>query len=540
MGDFIQLIKKIKLVSKHFVFKYLWCLLCACSYTIVALIFPSMVGRIIDYGIALNDFQKVIIESMILLGLGGLMILFQYLQKLSFANLSQEIIIDVKKSLIHKIARTNYSFWKKHKAGDVYTIIEKDVNQLENLLLSIFSNGITNIFVVISVSIYLIYINTHIGIIVILLALLFATFQREIGNIAKKEMAKLRKTVGNISIHTNNIVNSILPIEIMGISKDIVDDYDKKLKNYKKQYIRQVLILNHVQSTGMAFNAIGLFTVMILGAIEVLKGSLSIGFLFSLTMYLQRLYNPIIGLGNVYVSLQSFSPIINKILEILNNTDEISDGEYVAKAHLSGGIVLKNIKFKYDDSTYIFNDFSLDIKSGEKVGIVGKNGTGKTSLLRLLARMCKIESGDILLDGIEISDYNEQFLKEEIGFMLQENYLPDWSLEDFFGKENAEIAKYMMDDLGIPLSNFPDGMNSKIGENRISLSGGEMQKIAFIRLLLEQKQIYILDEPTSALDLESEKKMIIMIKKYLKDKTCIIITHRKAILNICDKIIKMG
>ena len=106
MGDFIQLINKMKISLKQFIFSYLKCLLWACAYTIVALIFPSMVGMIIDNGIALNDFSKVIKESMGLLVLGGLMILFQYLQKLSFASLSQEIIIDIKKTLIQKISLT--------------------------------------------------------------------------------------------------------------------------------------------------------------------------------------------------------------------------------------------------------------------------------------------------------------------------------------------------------------------------------------------------------------------------------------------------
>lgn len=540
MRNFIQLIKKTKISLKQFVFKYMKCLMWTFLYTIVALIFPSMVGRIIDYGIALNDFSKVIIESMELLILGGLMILFQYLQKLSFASLSQEIIIDIKKTLIYKISRTNYFFWKEHKSGDVYTIVEKDINQLEKLLLSIFSNGIINIFVVVSVSVYMISINIFIGVVVILLALFFATFQRKIGSVAKKGMIRLRETIGNISIHTNNIVNNALAIKMIGISKDIINDYSDKLQDYKKQYIKQILVLNHVQSTGMAFTAIGLFTIMILGSYDVLQNGLSIGFLFSLTMYLQRLYNPIVGLGNVYVSLQSFSPIVSKLLEILNNANEINDGKYIPESHLSGNILIDNIKFKYSDGEkYIFDGFSLSIKAGEKIGIIGKNGTGKTSLLRLFARVCRAESGSILLDDIEINTYCECFLEKEIGFMLQENYLPDWSLKEFFGKNNTEEAEKMMDDLGISLRKFSEGMNSKIGENKISLSGGELQKLAFIKLLLEQKQIYILDEPTSALDLESENKMIAMIEKYLKNRTCIIITHRKEILNICDRIIEL-
>lgn len=125
--------------------------------------------------------------------------------------------------------------------------------------------------------------------------------------------------------------------------------------------------------------------------------------------------------------------------------------------------------------------------------------------------------------------------------MSQENYLPDWSLKEILQCDESQVekAESIMKYLDFPIDKFPNGLNSKIGENKISLSGGELQKIAFIRLLLQDKRIFIMDEPTSALDLDSEKRVIELIESMLSEKTCIIITHRKPLLEICNKIIEL-
>lgn len=198
--------------------------------------------------------------------------------------------------------------------------------------------------------------------------------------------------------------------------------------------------------------------------------------------------------------------------------------------------------FRYvEKSRYVLEGIDLNISVGKIVGIVGENGVGKTTILRLLSKLCIPSKGRILLDGIDISKFNTQFLWSQIGIMPQETYLPRGKINEILGinENNLPIAKRMLRELRFEIDKFPEGMESEIGGNASSISGGEAQKLAFIRLILEDKKMFILDEPTSSLDLESEELMLEMICKYMKGRTCVIITHRPKLLDICDQVIEM-
>ncbi len=231
------------------------------------------------------------------------------------------------------------------------------------------------------------------------------------------------------------------------------------------------------------------------------------------------------------------------MLDILENDKEVRSGIYNPTLPLKGQITMHNVDFKYEDSPeFVFRDLNLEIAQGEIIGIIGKNGSGKTSIIRLLSRICTPISGEILLDGKDIASYEDDCLDKCIGIMSQENYLPGWKLRDIFECEDNDIEKInsLMNYLNFPVDSFLNGLDSKIGENKMSLSGGEIQKIAFVRLILQDKKIYIMDEPTSALDEDSENRMIHLISTELNGKTCIIITHRKAVLEICDRVIELS
>ncbi|MCD7965074.1 MAG: ATP-binding cassette domain-containing protein [Clostridiaceae bacterium] len=188
-------------------------------------------------------------------------------------------------------------------------------------------------------------------------------------------------------------------------------------------------------------------------------------------------------------------------------------------------------------------NFNLDILPGEKVGIVGSNGSGKTTIIKLLCGLCVPEKGNIYIDNIDINKYDLDLLKKQFGFTLQKEYLVSGRLSEIlsFGLEDAYLdnKNKLIKVFQLNLNKFKDGWETFINENSINISGGEMQKISLIRMFSSTKTIYILDEPTSFMDIESERKICVEMKKLLIDRTAIIITHRQQILSICNRIIDL-
>ncbi len=205
-------------------------------------------------------------------------------------------------------------------------------------------------------------------------------------------------------------------------------------------------------------------------------------------------------------------------------------------------IEFKNINFKYPDSSKrIFNDFNLVIKTNDVIGIIGENGSGKSTLIKLLTQIYKPNSGEILLNGIDINQYNIEYLRKEIGLVNQSNFLLSGTIKDICSLSGMEIEdekiKKMMKMFCLNSDNFRNGVLTNISENNMNISGGELQRLNLIRVFLENKSIYLFDEPTASIDVVSENIICNNMKKLLKNKTAIIITHRPKLLELCNHVI---
>lgn len=412
---FKNIIGLVQMPLKKYIFKQTKCLLFMLLYTIFSLAFPGFISIIVDKGVKENDVPVILVQCALMFVCGALMIIFQYLQQISFYKLAQDIIYGIKQNVFEKLLTRNLMFWSNYKVGDIITILENDINKIETLLTS---------------------------------------------------------TISSLAIN-----------------------------------------------------------------LLVARGTLSVGVLFSMTIYVQRLYGPIVALGNAYITIKNTKSMIDKVQGLIENEDEILGGDGFQK--ISGRIMFDNISFKYHDK-WVFKDFSLDIKEKDKVGIVGENGSGKTTLIRLFAKLCIPQKGCIFLDDTKIDDIGYAAFQNYVGIVPQKCFLPNGRMREIMDIHNDKEEKRLyelMQSLGLPVTKFKDGLNSEISENMQNLSGGEIQKLCIVRSILQNKQIYIFDEPTAAMDLQSEKEFCRIIRQYLIDKTVLIVTHRQEVLEVCDKVI---
>ena len=538
-------IKKINVILqmpiKRYIFKQVKCLLFMIMYTVFSLAFPGFISLIIDEGVKRSNIEMIAFYCSLMLVCGILMIFFQYLQKVSFYKLAQEIVYKMKHTIFEKLSERNLKFWTHYQVGDVLRILENDIDNIQNLLTSTISNIIINFLVAAGITLVLVVINPVIGITVLLMALIFAQIQKRCGDKIQNGMEVLRVEMGDLSSVINEMLNNITSIQMANLTELEKKRFDIKNKNVIQQFITQIKKITITQIIGMSFNIIGILVVLCAGANEVLKGRLSIGVLFSMTIYVQRLYGPIVTLGTEYINIKNTKPMIDKVQKILENGDSVLGG-VVNWTNVKGKIDFINVNFKYKDK-WILRDFSIEILENTIMGIVGENGSGKSTIIKLLSKLCVPQSGMIYLDGIPIENLTYESVKRNIAVIPQDNFLPYGSLKSIMeinSKEKEKVMYELMEKMGISIAKFPEGLNTEISENMGNLSGGEIQKLSLIRALLQDKKIYILDEPTSAMDLESESKFCSIVKEYLINKTVLIITHRQEILSVCDSIIQLN
>lgn len=355
-------------------------------------------------------------------------------------------------------------------------------------------------------------------------------------------MKKLRMTMGDFNSFSTETINNMPALQMTGKNNYIIKLYASKCKALSTEGLDFTKTMSAVGMTAMSFNVIAIIIVLVIGAFDVSNEKISVGLLFSMTVYVQRLYSPIVSMGNMFVKIKNFFPLLDNIYNVMYNEDNIIKGSYKSPVMLKGNISFENVWFAYNSGNYILKGFTETFNSGQVTGIVGKNGSGKTTIVRLLTKLCMTEKGKIEIDGIDIKEFDLEYLQEQISVMTQENFLLGDDL-NFILQDDKQLEK---------IKNFFDKMNFSesgkdiisgqfsVNENNLNISGGEAQKLALYKLYLDNKPICILDEPTASLDSESEEKMISFIKEHFDKKTLIIITHKPKILEICDKIIEIN
>lgn len=524
---------------KNYIVKEFKCFVFLIIYTVATLLLPTFVSKIIDKGITQKNLRLATLYSIGMLATGVIVVIFQYLQQTSFYKLGQELTIVIKQRIYDNVLRTNVKYWEKNSIGDTLIILSEDVSILENLLTTTVSNSIVNIIVITGISIFIIVMDWKCGVLILTMAIVFAIIQKRIGCKIENIVVKMRKSIGEMANFTSETLQNANELQASGYEKLMSHKYGCLNKEVMDSTMKQIKAVTGAQSVGTLFNVLGLLVVIVFGTYQTITNNMTVGTLFVLTVYVQRLYGPIVSLGNSYIEIKNSLPKINKVIDILETPDIIKSGNYIPETDIQGIIEFNNVCFSYNEKD-ILKNFNLSVQPGEILGVVGKNGIGKSTLFKLILNLCTPNDGEILLDDMEIVEYENDFIREKIGYVGQEGFVISGRLIDILDpQKNSTETKILelMRELQLDITRFDQGLDTYIDENHRNLSGGEYQKIALIRSFIEDRDIYLLDEPTAAIDEKSEHEICKIIKEKLKGKTAIIITHRPKILEICDRVI---
>ncbi len=292
--------------------------------------------------------------------------------------------------------------------------------------------------------------------------------------------------------------------------------------------------------------AVGSASVLLVGVHDVRSGYLTLGSLLVVLSYLTQLYEPLRAISTKLTDLQAGLTGAERAFKLLDELPEVIDhpgAKRLRKA--SGAVAFENVRFSYEPARPVLKDISFEAPPGAKVGIQGRTGAGKSTLMTLLMRFYDPESGRILLDGVDLRDYRVADLRSQFGLVLQDPVLFSTSLAENigYGKPGATQDEIMEAARRANAHDFisalPDGYETQVGERGMKLSGGERQRISLARAFLRDAPILILDEPTSSVDLKTEQAILEALERLMEGRTTFIIAHRLSTLEGCDLRLEM-
>lgn len=511
-------------------------------------IFPKVLGNAIDI-LKENGFKPdsvyLNIVYMLLIALGTFAGSY-FWRNLIIGN-GRNMECFLREKLFDHFQELSPEFYNRRKTGDLIAYAINDINAVRMTFgpaTAMLINGI----VICAISIYSMAqaINWRITILSLtpIPVIMFIMFR--IGKLVRSRFNKVQESFAAISDRVQENINGIRVIKAYVQEEGEVKKFEELNEKMAKSNLDMVRISSYLSPLIEICFTISFVLNLIIGGKMVLKGDISLGDFVAFNGYLTMIMTPVISIGRVITIFQRGMASLNRLNEIFDTENEIKEIENNIKTSISGNIEIKKLFFSYPQATEnALEDINLTVKKGSTLGIVGKTGAGKSTLVNLLLRMHNAQTGMIFFDGIDINHYNIKKLRNSFGFVSQDNFLFKASIEDnikFFKdiyshEEVIEAAKNSC--IYESIMEFSENFKTILGERGVNISGGQKQRISIARALIKKPEILVLDDSLSAVDTITETEILKNIKKVRKDKTTIIIANRISQVLDADEIIVM-
>ncbi len=487
--------------------------------------------------------KQLLIFGLFVLLFAGLMGLFMYFMRQTIIVMSRLIEYDMRKKIFEHYQILDLAFYKRNKTGDLMARITEDVNKVRMYLGPAILYGIN----LVSLFAFVIYAMVNVSLELTLFCLIplpiLSISIYYVSDLIHKKSEEIQQQLAVLNNTAQEVYAGIRVVKAYTQENSMLGFFTSQSQQYNQQSVSLARINALFYPLMILLIGISTLITVYAGGTLVVNGSISTGNIAEFVIYVNMLTWPVTSIGWIASIIQQASASQKRINEFMQTKPSILSGN-TEDFKLNGEIVFNNVGLTYSDTGICaLKNIQLHIKAGEKIAIIGKTGSGKSSFAELLLRMNDVSEGEILFDGMPVKDLNLGRLREQIGYVPQDVFLFSDSLKQniTFGKpdaSDAEIEKAIFDaSLTDEIKTFPDGLNTILGERGITLSGGQKQRVSIARALLKNPEILILDDCLSAVDSHTENKILNYFQSSLKDKTAIIISHRIYVNLHFDKIL---
>ena len=502
----------------------------------LSFIVDGIANKEIDFNGVVNEITKIIIAGI------ALYIVYYFKEYYTFIGYDK-VIKDLTYELQNDIYRHTPVFFSRFSIGEV---ISRSTNDISNYIAQAFGYGVLLVFdgIIYNIFISVLILNKSnlIYLLLIHIPLVIQTiYLVSRRGIQEKYYNKMAKTMDQITEETLENVKGIRVIRAYSLLDKVRNSFVEKLRSYSKsneKYMKKTLIYQPLNTISAAISYV---LAVACGFYFINSGMMTIGELISVCVVIGMLQWPYIAISELVIIIIEIRQATRRVLEISDRKPEVNNDLAEYDFEFNNSIEFKNFNFSYDDKNVLEN-INFKISKGETVGIVGKTGSGKTTLIKQLLRLYPVKRDTLLLDNRGIEKYYDYSVREKMGYAPQEYQLFSKTIKEniLFYRENLENnleQALVQSDIKKDIESFKDGINTLVGENGISLSGGQKQRLGIARAILANPDILILDDSLSAVDANTEKTIIENIKNHRQGKTNIIVSHRISAVRHADKIL---
>ncbi|MDA9573618.1 ABC transporter ATP-binding protein/permease [Rickettsiales bacterium] len=513
---------------------------------LMVLFFGEALKYLIDYGFAKKDqkFLNIILISffiaVIILAIAG------YFRSYIVNSVAEKVIANLRSKIYNHIINVSAQYFEIHKTGDVISRLTVDTVVLYNIISSNISFFLRNLILFFGGIIFLFLTNIKLSMISIALIPIAISPIIIMGGSIKFLSLRLQEAIADMGSHIEETINGVKTVQSFSCEKKESDNFlnyaTKTLKISITKIRKKSLLIAVV--IAMSFSAVGV--VLWFGGMMVINNNMSSGDLSSFIFYSIIISTSLVSMSQISGQLQTASAAARRIFDIIEVESPVKENtKNIQKFNQKITINFQDVNFSYPSvkDKLIINNFNLEIKPNDKISIVGISGCGKSTLLQLLLRFYDISNGKISLNNIDIRDLSFESLRQNFSYIAQDPFIFSGTIYEniIYGSHETskDIINKLIDDTPTLsfIKSMPEGIDSYVGEKGIKLSGGEKQRIAIARAIINKAPILLLDEATSSLDNENEALVLETLSKMAENKTIITVAHKLSAIIKSNKII---
>ena len=469
---------------------------------------------------------------------------FSYFKLLITSKISYELVYVLRRELFSHVQQFSLSFHQRNRSGELLTKVSSDTNALKDIAADWGLMVVSDVILLNGILVIMFSLNWQLATMVALTLPMLAIVLYRLNRRIKTSLSKQRKQEGKMASRINEVLSSIALVQAFGRQEYEEERFEIDSSRNLEEGVRTARATAAVSTSMALISALGTAATVLFGSWLALQGKVTPGELLIFVAYVNGLYKPIRDLGKLSVKFSRAAVSANRIGEILAMEPDIRDRADAIEARgLSGDIRFDNVSFGYPDGKQVLDHVSFHVRAGQRVALVGASGTGKSTIVNLILRLYEAQQGAVMVDAVDVANYQRESLRREIGIVLQDTVLFGVSIREniAYGKPDAtseEVEQAARDAHAHEfIMELPDGYDTVLGERGGTISGGQRQRICLARAIIKYPSILILDEPTSAVDSVSAGLITDAITRVQKGKTTLVIAHQFSLMNGFDQIL---